>query len=264
MNNGQTYLPSTGQGPVPQWHGVYPAVVVSNADPQGKGALQLQVPMVTGSTTMNWAPPLAPFASLPVPQTVVYAAFVGGDITKPVWMWNEELVNAAGKSNVTYAASPPLSPSVGDVWYQTSTVNGQQAVADPQVWTFTPPSTFGWVTQGGVNGASIVNSTIPGSAVAQSALTGFNIASGSIGVGLLGQSAVTSYNIGGNAVGTTQIMPNSISTPLLQANAVTADIIQSGIVIAGIVDSTEIDSATFRGPNFIINTKGVFFYSNPI
>jgi hypothetical protein len=265
ISNGQTYLSSTGQGKIPQWFGVYPAVVISNADPAGKGALQMQVPMVSGITTTTWAPPLAPYTTLPTPKTVVYASYIGGDVSKPVWMWNEEIVTGTGSSgSVTYAPVPPESPEVGAVWYPTSTVNGQQSVGDPEVWTFTPPSTFGWVTQGGVNGASIISNTVTGTQVANSSLTGSNIAAGSIGAGILGANAVTNYNIGANAISTTNIQPNSISTPLLQANSVTADIIESGIVVAGIVDSTEIDSATFRGPNFVINTHGIFFYTNPI
>lgn len=265
LNNGQSYLSSTGQGKVPQWFGVYPAVVIANNDPAGKGALQLQVPMVSGVTTTTWAPPLAPYTTLPVPKTVVYASYIGGDVSKPVWMWNEEIVTAAAGTTVTYAAAPPASPAVGDVWYPISTVNGQQSVGNPEVWTYNSgTSTFSWVVQGAVNGASIIPNTVTGTQVATSSLTGENIAAGSIGTGILGASAVTNYNIGTNAIGTTNIQPNSISTPLLQANSVTADIIQSGIVVAGIVNSTEINSAVFRGPNFVINTKGIFFYANPI
>lgn len=266
LNDGQSYLSSTGQGKIPQWFGVYPAIVVSNADPAGKGALQMQVPMVSGTTTTAWAPPLAPYTTLPVPKTVVYACYIGGDVSKPVWLWNEEIVTSAGAGGkVTYAPVPPESPAVGDVWYPVSTVNGQQSTGDPQVWTFdSGTSTFSWVTQGSINGANVINDTITGAQVANSSLTGENIAAGSIGAGILGASAVTNYNIGANAVSTTNIQPDSISTPLLQANSVTADIIESGIVVAGIVDSTEIDSAVFRGPNFVINTHGIFFYTNPI
>lgn len=291
LNNGQSYLSSTGQGKVNQWHGVYPAVVISNADPNGAGALQLQVPMVSGTTTTAWAPPLTPYTTLPAPKTLVYAAYIGGDVSKPVWMWNEQIVTQAGGTSVTYSPTAPESPKVGDVWYPTITANGQTTTSAAQVWTYTPPSTYAWVAQGASPTTTYTQATAPTGDIATGStwidtsagsntmnyyngsswqpypignIVGQQISPGSVGPGILGASAVTNYNIANNAIGTTNIQPNSISTPLLQANAVTANIIESGIVIAGIVNSTEIDSAVFRGPNYIINTSGIFFYTNPI
>ncbi len=292
LNNGQSYLPSTGQGKVNQWHGVYPAVVISNADPAGKGALQLQVPMVSGTTTTTWAPPLTPYTTLPAAKTLVYAAYIGGDVSKPVWMWNEQIITQAGGTSVTYAPVAPASPKVGDVWYPTITANGQTTTSAAQVWTYNSgTSTYSWVSQGSSPTTTYSQPTPPTGNIATGStwidtsggsntmnyyngsswealpignIVGQQISPGSIGPGILGASAVTNYNIANNSISTTNIQPDSISTPLLQANAVTAQIIESGIVVAGIVNSTEIDSAVFRGPNYIINTQGVFFYTNPI
>ena len=100
LNSGQSYLPSTGQGPVPQWLGVYPAVGSSNADPAGKGALQLQVPLVTGATTMNWVD-WTGYNSGKIPSVAFYSAY------QIVLVWPARLwvVINAGTQNQQYVVA---------------------------------------------------------------------------------------------------------------------------------------------------------------
>jgi hypothetical protein len=73
-----------------QFHGIYRAVVVSNADPMGQGRVQVSVPAVTGGAS-QWAVPCRPpQTGLPQQSPQVGAAawvmFEGGDAARPVWM----------------------------------------------------------------------------------------------------------------------------------------------------------------------------------
>lgn len=277
LNNGQSYLPSTGQGKVNQWHGTYAASVISNADPNGKGALQVQVPQVSGTATTTWAPPYGPYSTIPTPGQQVSVVYLGGDVTYPMWIWNEEITGSSGTTGteVVYSPSAPESPSVGEVWYPQITTDGTTSTGTPEVWTYdADTSTYSWVPQGTIAGTAITPSTITGelladgavttSSLAAGAVSAANIADGAVVAGTIAPSAVSAETIADNAITTVNIQPNSISTPLLQTGAVTAEILEAGIVVAGIVDSTEILTATLIGTDSIINANGIVFYKNPI
>lgn len=247
--------------------------------------------MVSGTTTTTWATPLGPYSSIPAPGQQVHVHYEGGDVSKPMWIWNEQITSGTTGTKVTYSVSAPESPDVGDIWYPIVTANGTTTTGAAQVWTYTPPSTYAWVSQGSAPTSTYSQSTAPTGDIATGStwvdtstgntLNVYNGSSweplpvseingatqllpGSVTTGILGENAVTNFNVANNAITTTNIQPNSISTPLLQAGAVTANELVAGIVVAGIVDTTEIDSATFRGPDYLINTSGIVFYQNPI
>lgn len=66
--------------------------------------------------------------------------------------------------------------------------------------------------------------------------------------------------------GTGAIAARSITAELIAAGTITAQHLAAGVIYAGIVNGTQINAATFTGStfqglDFIINTKGAFFYS---
>ena len=66
--------------------------------------------------------------------------------------------------------------------------------------------------------------------------------------------------------GTQAIAARSVTTELLAAEAVTADEMAAGIVYAGIINGTIVDAATFigstfEGQDFILNTAGGYWYT---
>lgn len=69
-----------------QWHGIYPAVVYSNADPQNMNRVQLKIPQVLGTAVSQWAIPLALSGSAPDINTPVAAMFLGGDVSHPCYL----------------------------------------------------------------------------------------------------------------------------------------------------------------------------------
>lgn len=75
-----------------KFFGKYRGTVVNNIDPLSKGRLQVSVPAVYGSNTLNWALPCLPYAGdgvgflfLPVPGTNIWVEFEAGDISYPIW-----------------------------------------------------------------------------------------------------------------------------------------------------------------------------------
>ncbi len=266
LNNGSRYLGSAGEGQVPQWNGVYPAIVVSNADPNGQGALQLNVPMVSGTTVTDWAPPLGPYTTLPTLNQPVQVMFLGGDVQHPVWVWNEKITGSSvGVAKTTYSPVPPESPNVGDIWFPTVTTGGTTAFGNPQQWTFDPnTSTFSWVTQGSLNGGTITPGTVNTPQISNNAINTEQLANGAVTTGQIATAAVTTYAVQDAAITGTNIANSAIDTPHLAAGAVTAANIEAGTVVAGIINGTEIDSAVFKGINFIINSNGAFWYANPV
>jgi uncharacterized protein involved in type VI secretion and phage assembly len=79
--------------------GKYRGTVVNNVDPKNMGRLQVSVPAVYGSNTLNWAMPCTPYAGsgvglylVPAVGANVWVEFEAGDIDFPVWagcFWNE-------------------------------------------------------------------------------------------------------------------------------------------------------------------------------
>lgn len=142
--------------PVQQWNGTYAATVVNNDDPLGVGRLQLNVPQVLGNAVSTWAVPSGSYYSIPNNGTTVSCVFIGGDPSQPAWNGPLDLspiVESAAPPTVSYATSAPLSPRVGDIWYDTA--GGEQGI--PQVWTYNSgTSTFSWVAQSPLNGAATI------------------------------------------------------------------------------------------------------------
>ena len=69
--------------PARQWFGIYAASVARTR--RSDNHVELYIPQVLGAAMSNWAVPLGTwFTTPPVPGTVVYAMFVGGDINSPV------------------------------------------------------------------------------------------------------------------------------------------------------------------------------------
>jgi uncharacterized protein involved in type VI secretion and phage assembly len=73
-------------------YGKHRATVVNNIDPNQKGRIQVQVPAVYGTNTLNWALPCAPYAGngegffmIPPIGANVWVEFEGGDIDRPIW-----------------------------------------------------------------------------------------------------------------------------------------------------------------------------------
>lgn len=66
--------------------GVYIASVINNNDPLSQGRAQLQIPQILGQATSNWAAPLGNFSSIaPAAGNIVYAMFIGGNVSFPVY-----------------------------------------------------------------------------------------------------------------------------------------------------------------------------------
>jgi hypothetical protein len=276
LNNGARHLPGAGEGVVPQWHGVYPAVVVANNDPLGRGAMQLSVPMVSGTTVTDWAPPLVPYTTLPTPNQAVQCMFLGGDVQHPVWLWNEKITPGnVGSVTTTYSVDEPASPNVGDIWFPVVSTGGAQTYGNPSVWTFDPgTSTFSWVPQGSLQGGAIAPGSIQTTQLGNNAVTQGQIATGAVGTpqiqngavatGQIQTAAVTTYAIQNQAVAGNNIALAAVDTQHLAIGAVTAANIEAGTIVAGIIDGTDIEAATFLGFNFIINSSGAFWYTNGV
>lgn len=86
-------LPGTGTAPKTMYCGVYQASVVNINDPQNRGRIQMKVPQILGTATSNWANPLGlAIVNVPTAGTLVYAAFIGGDVNHPVyWTVNSSI-----------------------------------------------------------------------------------------------------------------------------------------------------------------------------
>jgi len=84
---------------VPQWFGTYTATVArSRAD----NYLELYIPQVLGTALSNWAVPVGSWTGTPpLPGTVVYVTFTGGDINQPVWMPKSGLLQGAYPGDAT-------------------------------------------------------------------------------------------------------------------------------------------------------------------
>lgn len=73
-------------------YGKYRGTVVNNVDPNQIGRVQVEVPAVYGSNTLNWAMPSVPYAGpnegfymIPSVGAKVWVEFEGGDIDAPIW-----------------------------------------------------------------------------------------------------------------------------------------------------------------------------------
>jgi len=73
-------------------YGKYRGTVVNNIDPNRLGRLQVDVPAIYGTTTLNWAMPCVPYAGrdqgfymIPPVGANIWVEFEGGDIDHPIW-----------------------------------------------------------------------------------------------------------------------------------------------------------------------------------
>ena len=93
--------------------------VVNNFDLQGLGRVQVQVPSVYGTETINWAMPCVPYAGpgqglfmIPPVGANVWVEFEGGDIDFPIWsgcFWG------AGETPATEPTTKVLKTPAGTV-----------------------------------------------------------------------------------------------------------------------------------------------------
>lgn len=75
-----------------RYYGKYRGIVEDNADPTGRGRLQVKVPAVLGALAL-WAMPCVPYAGnkvglycLPEKQSGVWVEFEAGDPSFPIWV----------------------------------------------------------------------------------------------------------------------------------------------------------------------------------
>lgn len=74
------------------YFGKYRGTVSNNVDPNTSGRLQVSVPAVYGTNTLNWAMPSVPYAGpdqgvfmIPPIGANIWVEFEGGDISYPIW-----------------------------------------------------------------------------------------------------------------------------------------------------------------------------------
>lgn len=93
------YKQSTGVAPICQWDGVYAAKVIVTSGV----AVKLRIPQVLGAAESNWAVPLNPGVGItPNAGAPVFAMFLGGDVTVPVYIVpGNNVTNAVIKGVVT-------------------------------------------------------------------------------------------------------------------------------------------------------------------
>ena len=89
----------TDMSPQTRFFGKYRGTVINNIDPNQMGRLQVRVPAVYGSNTLNWAMPCVPYAGpnegfymIPPVGANVWVEFEGGAIDVAIWsgcFWNQ-------------------------------------------------------------------------------------------------------------------------------------------------------------------------------
>jgi hypothetical protein len=76
-----------------RYYGKYRAFVADTSDPNQSGRLRLMIPSVLGDAQSDWAEPVLPFGgtqdvgllAIPEPNALVWAEFVEGDVSHPLW-----------------------------------------------------------------------------------------------------------------------------------------------------------------------------------
>lgn len=189
--SGAQYVPTGGEGKVPQWWGIYAAYIAVNQDPLDTGRVKLRVPQVFGNTTSGWASPMVPVSFIPKVGTPVTAMFVGGDPTQPVWFGNFSLGAGGTTTSGTSAPDPTPSPAppIGSIYFQ---VNGSGQIQ----------AMFEW------NGAGWVDYFIAGSAIT----VGAQLAQPAINGGTITSATSLWYNgtpAAGNLVASISVAPGT-------------------------------------------------------
>jgi len=67
--------------------GLHKAIVISNSDPSGNNKILVQIPTLTGDSSV-WAESCHPYGSVSVPPigTGVWVGFEGNSVHRPVWL----------------------------------------------------------------------------------------------------------------------------------------------------------------------------------
>lgn len=111
---------------VRQFHGVYPGIVISNTDPLNQNRITMYVPQFLGTAQSGWAMPMIGIMVAPQPGELVYASFMGGDVSQPVYInASQKQLNATALQpgvvpTITFSATQPANGMQGDLWYDTS------------------------------------------------------------------------------------------------------------------------------------------------
>jgi hypothetical protein len=71
---------------------IYRALVTSVADPLVLGRVRAQCPQVSGAAELNWAIPINNKNPLPLVGDIIWVAFNGGDLTKPIYFTDQSYV----------------------------------------------------------------------------------------------------------------------------------------------------------------------------
>jgi hypothetical protein len=93
----------------PSYLGIYRALVTSTIDPTNSGKIKVQCPQISGSVEIRAAEPADPVMPVPSVNTIVWIAFSGGDITKPLYFPNSSYVVPNLATGSLELASPTTS-----------------------------------------------------------------------------------------------------------------------------------------------------------
>jgi hypothetical protein len=111
---------------VRQFHGVYPGIVISNTDPQNQNRITMYVPQFLGTAQSGWAMPMIGILVAPQPGELVYASFMGGDVSQPVYInasqkqLNSTALAAGTVPTITFSNTQPATANQGDLWFNTA------------------------------------------------------------------------------------------------------------------------------------------------
>ena len=221
---------------VRQFHGVYPGIVISNTDPLNQNRITMYVPQFLGTAQSGWAMPMIGILVAPQPGELVYASFMGGDVSQPVYInasqkqLNATALQAGTVPAITFSATQPASGNNGDLWFNTAAGNalsqfengawtaymyGTEAIAASAITAKEIAAgaldaasiTAASITAGTLTAATIQNAPFP--ATSQTTMQGSQISMSSAGGAtpsgtnaggsmLIYQSAPTSQTVTGN------------------------------------------------------------------
>ena len=196
----------------------------------------------SAGTLVTTMPKAGTFTAVPLATVAQYSVLVApGDqgSATPALIGSGDVSFSAGGAAVTISPAAPSSPSVGDIWFDTS--NGYRMNQwNGSTWSF---------YQFGSN--SIANGAVTTAQIAANTITASNIAAGTITAALIAASTITA----------TQIAAGTITANEIAANAITA-----AKIAAGAIDGQTITGATVRNsatdPKTEINPDGSITITN--
>jgi hypothetical protein len=216
MANGSTYLPGGGEGSVRQWWGIYYWYVAVNADPLAAGRVKVRVPQVFGTQASGWASPMVPLTFVPEIGAPVAVMFVGGDPSQPVFFGNFAIPAPGTPTSVS--TSPPASPTVGEIWYNSYSAGGVSGGDQMFVW----------------NGQDTGNVTLPTGQVIPNGWVAYNIGSSALAPG-----SVVSGNVGATHFGLNMVNDPGFNQAALSAQRTASPTTGTWTITAGEATSTE-------------------------